>query len=312
MPASRALAGLVLLASATAAGAHAIGDTGLPLLTLDPWVVVPLAISAALYAKGLLALWRRAGIGRGVTRAQAISFASGWLVVAIALVSPIDPLAEQLFSVHMVQHELLMVVGAPLLVLGRPLAVWAWGIPASQRSALTALTHMGPLRAGWHWITGPLQAWLLHALALWLWHVPAFFQAALASEALHTFQHVSFLATGLLFWWNALGAVSVRARATAVFFLFTTMIHMGVLGALLTFAESPWYPAYIAPTLAHGLDPLADQQLGGLIMWVPAGVSYVIAAMWVAATYLSEERGYTDINGAVRTSRPPSRPAPTP
>jgi putative membrane protein len=287
----RAVVGTLLAITSAAAAAHVVDAAERALVSLDPWVIVPLIISAFLYARGTRAVWQRAGIGRGVTRTQVAAFATGWIVVAIALVSPLDGLANELFSVHMVQHELLMAVAAPLLVLGRPLAAWAWGIPPAYRPAIAAVTHRRALRGVWGWVTAPLPAWLLHALALWLWHVPLFFQAALTSDGLHTLQHLSFLVTALLFWWVALGITTGQGRATALLLLLTTMIHTGVLGALLTFSERVWYPAYIGPTSAHGIDPLMDQQLGGLIMWVPAAASYVIVAMYVAAQLLAPVRG---------------------
>src|SRR5207253_813762 len=101
--------------------------------SFEPWVLACLAISAGLYATGVVRLWRHAGIGRGIGTLAVTAFAAGWWVLGVALVSPLDPLGGRLFSAHMVQHELLMVVAAPLLVLGRPLAAWAWALPAGWR-----------------------------------------------------------------------------------------------------------------------------------------------------------------------------------
>jgi putative membrane protein len=257
-----------------------------------PWAVAALAASAGLYAIGLARLWRKAAIGRGIARGEAARFALGWIALAAALLSPLDALGGVLFSAHMVQHELLMVVAAPLLVLGRPLEAWTWALPLRARRVLSDVAHVRPLQAAWRAITEPLGAWALHALALWAWHIPLLFQRALENEGVHVLQHASFLGSALLFWWSVLGR-GARRDGIAVASLFTTMLHTGALGALLTFAPTVWYPHYVLGPGAHGLDPLEDQQLGGLVMWVPAGIAYIAAALAIVARWLSpgEYRG---------------------
>jgi putative membrane protein len=252
---------------------------------LEAWLLALLVASGLLYAAGIARLWRRAGRGRGISPAQAARFAAGWLTLWLALVSPIDPLGGALFSAHMVQHELLMVVAAPLLVLGRPLEAWTWGLPAAARQPLARLGRVGLLRAPWRAVTEPVAAWTLHALALWAWHVPAFFEAALANAAVHVLQHTCFLASALLFWWSVFGRGVHGANGLSVASLFTTMMHSGALGALLTFAPAPWY-AHYAGSAAYGLTALEDQQLGGLVMWVPGGAAYVAAALAIVARWL--------------------------
>ena len=134
--------------------------------------------------------------------------------------------------------------------------------------------------------TGPLAAWLLHAMALWLWHLPVLFDAALANEGIHALQHASFLVTALFFWWSVLGVNTRHDQGLALLSLFTTMVHTGALGALLTLSPVTWYAAYAATAPAFGLDALEDQQLGGLIMWVPAGLVYVSCGLVMAARWL--------------------------
>ena len=134
----------------------------------------------------------------------------------------------------------------------------------------------------------PLVAWMLHAAALWAWHAPAFFEAALARPGIHTLQHASFLVSALLFWWTVFGNTARGERsAHALLSLFTTMVHTGALGALLTLAPGIWYPSYIESTSALGFDPLQDQQLGGLVMWVPGGLAYLIGGLVVGARWLT-------------------------
>ena len=258
----------------------------------EPWLLLLLALSAFGYAAGLRRLWSAAGRGRGVAPRQAWCFASGWLALVAALVTPIDALGNHLFSAHMVEHQLQMVVAAPLLVLGRPLATWAWAFAPGQRRILGRLFQRRGWAACWSAITDPLVAFALHALALWLWHIPAAFDAALRSEALHIAQHASFLATALLFWWSVLGH-DPRGRygpGHSAAYLFTTMMHTSALGALLTLAPTPWYASYVPLTPALGLAPVEDQQLGGLVMWVPGALAYVIAALVVLGKMLTRAR----------------------
>jgi putative membrane protein len=214
------------------------------------------------------------------------AFAGGWAFLALALVSPIHALGEALFSVHMTQHEILMLVAAPLLVLGSPIAPVLRAFPPAGARGFARVFH----RSGASWLArtlrAPLVAWAFHAAVLWAWHVPALFQAALESEAAHAAQHVSFLGSALVFWWALLHG---RGRAldygVAVLYLFTTALHSGLLGALLTFSTTVWYPGY-ASRVGSGLTPLEDQQLGGLIMWVPACSLYLVIALVLLARWM--------------------------
>lgn len=287
----RLAAGAVAGLGAAAARAHAVaavpGAADVPLRgSLEPWVVLCLATSAVLYGVGLARLWHRAGRGHGVGVRRASAFAAGWAVLVVAFVTPLDPLGSVLFSAHMVQHELLMLVAAPLLVLGRPLASWAWALPRAWRRSTGRFFHHPAWRVPWLSATGPLAAWLLHALALWLWHIPALFEAALDNAFVHALQHLSFLLTALLFWWSLLGPATRRHHGIALVSLFTTMAHTGALGALLALARTPWYATYFATTAPFGFTALEDQQLGGLIMWVPAGGVYLLCGLAMAARWM--------------------------
>ena len=255
----------------------------------EPLVVVPLLLSAWLYVRGVQALWRNAGFGRGVARWEVAAFAAGWVTLALSLVSPLHRLGEVLFSAHMAQHEVLMVVAAPLLVLGRPVIPFLWALTPAWRRVAGTWSATAAVSTTWRLATLPLFAWALHAVAIWLWHAPSLYQATLGNETVHTIQHLSFLGTSLLFWWAVLHRMGSRlARPAAVIYLFTTAGHTSLLGALLTFSPRLWYPLYDATTTPWGLTPLEDQQLAGVIMWVPAGLSYLIAALALAATWLRE------------------------
>ena len=254
---------------------------------LDPLFTLPLATSAVGYMLGVRRLWRHAGAGRGISQPEASAFAAGWLALAIALVSPLHPLGSALFAAHMTQHELLMVVSAPLLVLGRPTVAAAWALPAAWRRPATAWTRAPVVAGAWRTLGSPAGAWWVHALLLWAWHVPRLYEAALRSDVVHAAQHACFLGSALLFWWVLLRA-RLHGRGAAVAYLFGAMVVTGTLGALLTFANTLWYPWYARTTLAWGLTALEDQQLGGMIMWMPGGASYVLAALWLMAGALRE------------------------
>ena len=271
--------------------------------SFEPWAAACLALSGVFYAKGALRLWRRAGWGRGITIAQALRFALGWLVLAAALLSPIDTLGASSFAAHMVQHELLMVVAAPLLVLGRPLEAWTWSLAPASRAALGSVARIPWLRGPWRAMTDPLGAWTLHALALWLWHLPGLFALALANEGVHIAQHACFLGTALLFWWSVFDRSPRHSGGAALASLFATMGHSGALGALLTFSARPWYSHYAAPN-ALGLTALADQQLGGLVMWGPGGLAYLAAALVIASRWLLEPPPRRTADSRAATSPP--------
>jgi putative membrane protein len=271
------------------AHAHHPGAAADPLAwSFEPWIVALLLVSLALYARGVRALWGRAGRGRGITRGDVACFYGGWAVLVVALVSPVDALGAELFSAHMLQHELLMVVAAPLFVLARPLEAWAWALPRAWTTGVAAFARRPAAQATWRGLTEPVGAWLFHALVLWSWHIPVLFESALRNEGVHALQHSMFLGSALCFWWSALRP-RAKPQGVALASLFTTMLHTGALGALLTFGSRPWYPAYEA-TERFGLTLLEDQQLGGLLMWIPGGLAYLIAGLFIAYGMLQGER----------------------
>ncbi|MDB6005320.1 MAG: hypothetical protein JWR15_2307 [Prosthecobacter sp.] len=259
----------------------------------EPWLALSLIVPLILYAIGTLRLWKRMRLSRGVNPTRLPCFLSGWLILVLALMSPLHPLGNELFYAHMIQHELLMIVAAPLLVLGRPLVPMMWGMPHALRQGLARCFRSRVWDTITTWLVQPLVAWMAHALILWLWHLPSWFEAALHNDFVHALQHVAFLGSALIFWQSIVhsrrGALSYGA---AVLFLFTTALHSGLLGALLALAGSPWYRSYLATSPAWGLSPLEDQQLGGLIMWIPAGLVYLVAALAFFAAWLqmSERR----------------------
>ena len=271
--------------------------------TFDPVTVAALAISGWLYARGLARLWHAAGVGRGVRRRDAWAFGAGWTLLALALLSPLHALGGVLFSAHMTQHELLMTVATPLLVLGRPLIPFVWALSPKWRRITGRWSGARPFARVWRALTHPASAFVLHGAAIWLWHVPSLYDATVESELMHAAQHVSFVATALLFWWVVLQPNAARGGVPAsIGVLFGTVLHTGALGALLTLTSRLLYSAYAATTSPWGFRAIEDQQLGGLIMWVPGGLAYVVAALFLMVRMLHESEQRVARREAARAS----------
>jgi cytochrome c oxidase assembly factor CtaG len=242
----------------------------------------------AIYAAGVARVWRSAGYGHGVRPLEAVAFAGGWLAIVIALAPPLDELSDAFLVAHMVQHELLMAVAAPLIAASAPLIALLWATPASWRRPALDAVRRQPIITLWTALTAPLSVFVLHALALWLWHLPALYDYALEHEGIHILQHLCFFGSAALFWWGiAHGRYGRVGYGVAVVYVFATGLHGGLLGALLTFSPRVWYPPYLT-THAGGLTPLEDQQLAGLLMWVPAGLILAAGGLTLFAAWLRE------------------------
>jgi putative membrane protein len=245
----------------------------------EPSVLLGVLLAGGLYGRGVARLWSRAGRGRGVSLQQVAFFSSGLLIVLIALESPLDALAKALLAAHMLQHLLLILVAGPLLVLGAPLPSVLWALPEAPRRGLGALwKHLNGLEK-------PGVAFALHSLALWAWHVPVLYGAAIDNRAVHTLEHVSFLGTAILFWFAVLKP-GRPAFGLGVLFIFGLAVQSSILGALLAFSPTPWYAAHLTSAQQWGLSPLDDQQVAGLIMWIPGGAIYLAAALGLFAAWL--------------------------
>jgi putative membrane protein len=251
---------------------------------ISPWdllAVAVLLVAAGLYAVGDWRMDRRAPR----RRIQRYAFWAGWLVMLIAILPPLDRLAVQRFSAHMLQHELLMLVGVPLLIAGRPLATCLWGIPDGVRPAAARALQSRVAGGSWRFMTAPVVAWALHGMVVWIWHVPRLYELAVRDEAVHAVQHAMFVGTSALFWWGLVyGRYGRAGYGASVFYVFTTAVHTGILGAVFTLTMAPLYPVYVE----RAPDPLADQQLAGLMMWVPAGIILTLAGLGLFAAWLGE------------------------
>lgn len=271
--------------------AHAHGlapDTAAPSWTFDPWIMIPLVTFGLMYGIGRLALARK-----GRKRVwQDFVCAAGWLTVAAALVSPLHWLGERLLSFHMIEHEILMAVAAPLLAIARPVGPLLWSLPRRARLAFGRAMRHPLTRRLWATLSAGRNATLLHGIAIWAWHAPLLFDAAVANIFLHRMQHLSFFLTAILFWWSVFRR---SETGSAAWHVFVTMLHTSVLGALMALAPHLLYRQQADVAAAWGLTPLEDQQLAGIIMWVPAGTIYAgaalaLIALWIRRTGQRRER----------------------
>jgi cytochrome c oxidase assembly factor CtaG len=289
-----ALAFVTVFVPATGALAHSEADGEQAIWTFDPWIVTPLLTFGVLYGFGGLLLWLRTSTSRHVRGWHAVAFLAGWLTLAGALVSPLHWLGERLFSFHMIEHEILMAVAAPLLVLARPIGTLLWSLPRHIRVAVGRLLRRPTINLVWQWLSAGRNATLIHGIAIWVWHAPVLFDSAVANITMHRVQHLSFLLTAVIFWWSVLRRSN---PGLAAWHLFITMLHTSVLGALMALAPRLLYAPQNGSAAAWGLTPLEDQQLAGIIMWIPAGTVYASAALALTTLWIrhaSETRRRSD------------------
>lgn len=227
-----------------------------------PAVAVPLALAACTFLSRV----------RGSDPRQVAWFACGLVLLAAALVSPLCRLAANLASAHMVQHVILVALAPPLLVLG----MRTDGIERDSAAARMLLARPGRCTA-------------LYGVLIWLWHVPRFYEQALLDPRVHLLMYGSLIIAAVLFWTSILSARDRRAQhgGWTMLALLITFVHTGLLGALLSFSPRPWYPLLSTSSAAWGFSPLEDQQLAGLIMWVPMGLVYLLAALWIVSGALA-------------------------
>jgi putative membrane protein len=222
-------------------------------------------------------------------------FAGGIAAIAAALIGPIDALAHELFSVHMVQHMLLVTVGAPLLLLGAPVRPLLRGLPlAIRRAVVRPLARSGAVRAVTHLLRHPLVAGGLYVGGLYAWHVPLLYDAALADPLVHVTEHTWFLATGLLFWSVVIDPIPFRATlpySARIFYLLLAGAGQNtILGGLLAFSTRLLYGSYAdGGPERYGIDAVTDQRIGGAIMWVPGDLIFLGAASAAFFLWLAQE-----------------------
>lgn len=308
-PTRAAVLGVVTFFATSAWSLTADREAALKEWTWPPFIVLPLVLTAVTYFIGTIKMPGKSTTAKFLSW-RTICFALGLLSLVIGLDSPVHELGEQLFWVHMTQHEILMLVSAPLLIMGKPLLPFLWALSPAWRGRVANVARSNFVKKSWTLVSAPLSAWLLSGLALWVWHAPWLFNRTLQSDWIHAAQHTSFLDTALLFWWPLLSRTSTLDYGAGVAYVFTTILHTSVLGALLTFSQHPWYSTYGATAPAWGMSALEDQQVGGLIMWIPAGTLLLIVALVLLVKWINDSQSrwqYTRMAELARISAGESR-----
>ena len=256
-------------------------------------LTVPLGLGLLIYLVGLKRLSDRASkapAGVGL-------FLAGWIVLTLSLVSPLHEAGERSFTMHMIEHELIMLAATLLLAASGAGGIIAWGLPKSMRRGLAG-GWKSPLQRLWKMLTEPVTATAIQAVVMWVWHAPALFDRALDYPGWHIAQHASFFISSLLFWWAMLHPRGRGGYGVSAACLFATSMIGGALGALMSVSASPWYSAYAALGMTpFGLDPVDDQRLAGLIMWIPGGLFHGAGALALAYKWLkSSESGHAALD----------------
>lgn len=259
---------------------------------LDPIVIGAVLATAAAY------LWavRRVGAAHPKNPHPAYRtwlFCAGLATIGIALLSPIEAYEGALFSVHMVQHMLLELLAAPLLLAGAPITLALRAASPSVRRRILAVLQSRIVHA----ISFPVVAWVLFAAVNWGWHFSVLYDQALENALLHHLQHATFLGAALLFWWPAIGADPSPWRLphpVRILYLFLAMPQNSFLGVALMSASTVLYSHYVTNQREWGISPLDDQALGGVLMWVVGDVAFLVGMMVVVALWMRHEERRTE------------------
>lgn len=221
------------------------------------------------------------------------AYLGGLAILGLALMSPIDVLGGQLFLMHMVQHLLLVMIAPPLLLIANPFPFFMWGLPARARHAVGRLLNRGStFRRGLRSLTSPGLVWMVFVATFLGWHDPNAYNAALRNDLVHDLEHLSFFGTGMLFWWLVVGA-GPRLRPLSrgvrlVYVLLTVPVNMAA-GVAIAFASQPIYTYYTTVPRLWGLTVMQDQMLGGVIMWIPGSMMYLMAALILISRLIQSE-----------------------
>ena len=251
-------------------------------LTL-PWVGCTLAGLGYVLGRRRV---NRAHPGSPIPAWRLSAFLCGLVAILIALASPVDELADSLLTAHMVQHLLLTMVAPPLLALSAPVTLVLRVASRGARSRLLLpLLHSRAMRV----LASPYLAWPLFAAVMWFAHFSPVYNAALDNEVLHVAEHGVFFVSGCLFWWPVVGGDPLPRRlgyGARLAYLLLQMPVNAAVGLAIYFAPGILYPHYATVDRPWGIDPLADQQIGGLVMWAAGDLLLLAAVTWVVAAWM--------------------------
>ena len=258
---------------------------------LNPFIWAFALIALFLYTRGLA---RSKGTRRKLHPWwKPFCYYTGVFAIITALLSPVDSLAYELFTFHMVQHLLLTLIGAPLVLLGSPMIPILRGIPRKIRSKFVnpTLRHVA-VRTFLKYLSLPVVAWVIYVTSILGWHTPPAYSLALTNEIVHDFEHLTFTLSGVLFWWNVIDPTPLRSNLSylgRVPYIFLTTIPNFVLGAFITFASTPFYSHYAKRDLLFGLTAMEDQQIAGILMWIPGAIILLITLLSILFLAMAEE-----------------------
>ena len=293
------LAVLAIVAAVGAASAH-VASGPVPLASsVEPFAAVAIAAAAIAYWLGSRRL-RSQAIGRIAGPSEVAAFLGGCLTLVAALLSPIDGLSHDLFSVHMLQHLLLMLAAAPLFVWARTPLVFFWALPRRARRSLGRWWTGSGAGSGLRMLRHPLVVWIVFCAAFVFWHLPGPYAAALDDEAIHTVEHLSLFLSAYGFW-SIVMERSERGRLDyggRLLFVSTAAVLSGLPGALLILASRPFFPVHAAGVAKWGLTLAEDQEIAGLIMWIPAGFVYLAAIAVLFVLWLRAAERRADLRAA--------------
>lgn len=251
---------------------------------LHPLIVGTLAFASWRYMDMTWHLWARTRTGNGVRRSQVYAFWVSVIALFIALVSPLDALSEMLFSVHMIQHLVLILISPALFAYALPPQVMLWMIPTRWRRKLIRISHTNRLlQHSSQILNSPLIVGMMFAMTLWGWHIPSLYTAALVNPTLHIVEHASFVIVAYLFWLQILNQHQmVTTIGTRILLLFVTTLQITLLALMIMLSSTIWYPIYMSENLSRwGITALQDQQIGGLLMWLPGGLLFISMMLYL-------------------------------
>ncbi len=263
---------------------------------LRPEIILPLGLGVWFYTAG----WRKLrgrGSGRLAAGWRLAAFLSGTAIVFISLMSAIDSFSADLFLMHMIQHLLLIMIAAPLIMLSNPFPFIIWGMPAGPKIGLALFGPQATFRKLLRRISGPGIIWMAFVASLWGWHDPGAYDAALKSDLIHDLEHLSFYLTALLLWWHVVqSGPRIHRRlspAARIAYILSIVPANLVAGVAISFAGEPIYRHYLTVPRIWGLTALEDQQLGGTIMWIPGSMMYLLAAIILISRQVQQDGGAT-------------------
>lgn len=281
-----------------------------------PEVIILLVLGGSLYMTGWWRLRQRTyarearqsdirqrrsrSVWHLAARWRPISYLGGLVAIGLALMSPIDILSQQLFLMHMIQHLLLIMVAPPLLLIANPLPFILWGLPDRLRQkiggAISRLLHRESASRRWlRTLTSPGIVWLFTVFAIVGWHDPALYNAALRIEWVHDLEHLFFFAAGMCYWWHVTGAGPRIHKQFGpvgrIAFALAAVPPNMTLGVILAFAREPVYTYYLSVPRLWNISVLDDQRIGGIIMWIPGSMMYIMTALILASRLLGQEAG---------------------